>query len=55
MKITLNYFIYVFVSARELLDDMDARVAYYSSTFLLKVSIGRLLLSLNSEIQAYYL
>ncbi|KAH6761972.1 hypothetical protein C2S52_019405 [Perilla frutescens var. hirtella] len=38
---------------RELLDDTDARVAYYSSTFLLKASIGCLLLILNCKIQRY--
>lgn len=53
MEITLYYFIIVFVSARELLDDTDARVAYYSSTFLLKVNSGRLLLILNNEVHIY--
>lgn len=36
-------------SARELLDDTDARVAYYSSTFLLKASIGSPLLMFHIE------
>lgn len=48
IQLFFNYFMYI--SARELLDDTDARVAYYSSTFLLKASIGSPLLMFDSEI-----